>query len=326
MEAEAPLDTRLESHSPEPRAVQRTTSPQVQARVLGEVGSYAAGAEPSATPGFMARPALLSSTARLRSISGERPRPERDSLRTRSQEGRPGTRKNKRYLNSRALVQSLRHAMAKCGEDVSMVDIDALVASELRKETKPSAFYQLLKLEGPESALEAWAASESAARERQHSRPRHRSPTRRATEAAAHAEQKVRKAFSDTLNFIRRSSRTRDLLQKLEDGFADAFSRGMPAEEAWQVSWDGALLDTMSGEPPAVEIEVFGLSATERKIVHQLAQALGLHSESRDLDGIYLQVAEGDGKALALRPPRRVIGVSTPWTAPFSVTQVLAVA
>ncbi|CAK0840762.1 unnamed protein product [Prorocentrum cordatum] len=43
------------------------------------------------------RPLLWSAAARFRSLSNERPKQERDSLRNRSVEGRAGSRKNKRW-------------------------------------------------------------------------------------------------------------------------------------------------------------------------------------------------------------------------------------
>merc|ERR1740121_2461756 len=103
-----------------------------------------------------------------------------------------------------------------------------------------------------------------------------------------------------------------------------------PADEAWQLAWDGDAkeLDTMAGQPPAGEMEIYGLTAPERKVAHQLAQVLGLHSESRECDELLAEVAGGGGKAVAWRPPRsrqeragRPGG--GPWSPPFSVSQVL---
>jgi len=245
-------------------------------------------------------------------------------------EGRPGTRKNKRWMNGRALVHSLRSAMAACGEDGAALDEEKIASLVPSLEHRPSAFYQLLKLEGPESALDAWAAAEASRRERPRSRPR--ASTRNGAESSAASsrnEQAVRRAFSDTWGFIRKNSSTRELVTKLETTAGRAFSTpGQLILDSWQLAWDAEseMLDTMSGEPPAGEIEIYGLSASERKVVHQLARVLGLHSESRILDGLLEEVAEGDGKALALRPTRRHCGKATVWAAPFSVAQVLAMA
>merc|ERR1719433_328291 len=47
----------------------------------------------------------------------ERPRYERDSLRSRSKEGRPGSRKHRRYTRSVEVSGVLRKAMALAGEE-----------------------------------------------------------------------------------------------------------------------------------------------------------------------------------------------------------------
>lgn len=274
------------------------------------------------------RPPLWTAAARFRSLSGERPKQERDSLRNRSQEGRPGSRKNKRWIHDREITRTLRRAMAACGEDGDGDLEDLIETGGPVPMNRPSVFYRLLQHEGPEGALEAWASAEGARRG-----PRARSRPPAADVAARRAEDQVRRAFSDTWQYIHGSVPTRELLTKLEGGAARAFSEACrPSEEAWQLAWDGdsASLDTVAGEPPTGEMEVFGLTAQERKVAHQLARLLGLHSESRECDD-FRGVSRGDGKALAWRPPRsrqRCHGAAADaaWAPPFSVAQVLVAA
>eukprot|EP00913_Durusdinium_trenchii_P017866 g16789.t1 len=110
--------------------------------------------------------------------SSERRKQERDSLRSRSKEGRPGSRKHRRYTHSVDLVNSLRRVM-----DLPS-DVDAV--EEERPQARPSAFYRLLESEGP-NALEVWAAAEARGRS---PRPRER----RSKDAAWLAEEQARQA------------------------------------------------------------------------------------------------------------------------------------
>lgn len=277
------------------------------------------------------RPRLLSASARLRSLSGSRERTRhehvRDSLRNRSQEGRPGTRKHKRNEHGRLLIHALRNAMAKSGEGGTAVhawtDEELMkAASKMKPEHRPSAFYRLMEYEGAECALDAWEAHESY-----RARPRSREPKKKKDEAAE-AEIAVRREFSDSMLFLKNSEAARELVAKLEACATEAFKtlEGRKEAESWQLSWDheGHLLDTMSGEPPALEMEVLGLPAMERKVVHQLAKVLGLHSESRQLDEALAELVEGDGKAVALRPTRRQCAEKAAWKPRFSVSKVIA--
>merc|ERR1712060_94247 len=177
---------------------------------------------------------------------------------------------------------------------------------------------------GAEGALDAWAAAESS-RKRPTSRPR-RSRTEGTASAAREAEQAVRHAFHDTLKYIHGNSATQKLLAELEVGAARAFANaGECTVDNWQLNWDGDthVLDTVSGEPPAKEMEVFGLTAIQRKVVHQFARVLGLTSESRNLER--LRGPDGEVKTLALRLPYRQCSKET-WTAPFSVANTLVLA
>lgn len=277
--------------------------------------------------GGVPRPLLWSAAARFRSLSNERPKQERDSLRNRSTEGRAGSRRNKRWLNNRELTQTLRRAIAAAGEDGNADLEDLLDSHGPAPVHRPSVFYRLLQAEGPEGALEALQSAEASRRPRARSRPRYDAAARDPKAQARRAEEQVRRAFSDTWQYITQSASAQELLAKLEGGAAKAFgAQAAASEEAWQLAWDGEKeLDTVSGEPPAGEMEIYGLTAPERKLVHQLARVLGLHSESRDCDDILAEVAGGDGKAVAFRPPRshteRRGGGA--WIPPLSVSQVL---
>eukprot|EP00929_Paragymnodinium_shiwhaense_P007622 TRINITY_DN111532_c0_g1_i1.p1 TRINITY_DN111532_c0_g1~~TRINITY_DN111532_c0_g1_i1.p1 ORF type:complete len:348 (-),score=78.62 TRINITY_DN111532_c0_g1_i1:65-1108(-) len=344
---ESSHEARAASASAEPGARRRNSSVEFQGYPAAEEGQNVplAGAPYSSAPlptppvaadaadaaASIPRARLLSATARLRSLSGsrERPRHERDSLRNRSQEGRPGTRRHKRHEHSRLLIHSLRNAMAKCGEGgaaaLSWTEEELLShASQMRPEHRPSAFYRLMEFEGADNALDAWEAAESY-----RARPRSRERVQKKKDANAEAELAVRREFSDTMAFLKSSGASRELLAKLEACAVEAFKtlEGRKEAESWQLSWDHEeqLLDTTSGAPPALEMEVLGLSPMDRKVVHQLAKVLGLHSESRQLQGALAEVAEGDGKAVALRPTRRQCAEKSSWTPRFSVSKVLAV-
>lgn len=205
--------------------------------------------------------------------SSERRKHERDSLRSRSKEGRPGSRKHRRYTHSVDLVNSLRRVMVSRGEENLPTDIDEV--EEETPQAHPSVFYRLLESEGP-NALEVWAAAEAAKRGRS---PR---PRRRPKDAAWMAEEhgrQVRRTFRDNWQYLSQSQ------------------------------------SSQAGAPPAHEMQLEGLDASERKVVHQLARLIGLHSESRLLE----EEAE-TGKVLTLRPRR----CQRSWSAPFSVAEVLS--
>jgi len=255
----------------------------------------------------------------------ERPRFERDSLRNRSLEGRPGSRKHRRWTRSVEITGSLRKVLAKCGENPNISDVDAL---DLQNEVewRPSAFYRLMENEGATGALDALEAAEDAV-----SKPRQ--PRQKdAGQLAEEYERHVRRTFSDTWQFLQGNNSARDLLAKLEKEATRAF--GSAAQESgesdtqvallWMLYWDGEELQTKFGAPPANEITVGGLTPTFRKITHQLARSMGLHSESRDIDGPH----GSENKVIALRPPRQRSGGGKDqggWIIPtFSVGEVLA--
>lgn len=246
----------------------------------------------------------------------ERPTFERDSQRNRSLEGRPGSRKHKRWSRSVEITGSLRRAMAKCGEDPNISEAQVL---ELQAEVefRPSAFYQLMENEGAHGALEALEAAEGAA-------SRSRIPRQKdAAQLADEHERQVRRTFADTWQFIRGNDSACELLAKLEEEASRAF--GPSQDEAiamlWMLNWDGDVLDTKFGKPPANEMVIGGLNPTFRKVAHQLARSLGLHSESRVVDGPH---GEQDNKVIALRPPRRHARKGDPdaWVQPLSVARV----
>lgn len=241
--------------------------------------------------------------------SSERRKHERDSLRSRSKEGRPGSRKHRRYTHSVDLVNSLRRVMVSRGEENLPSDVDEV--EEERPQARPSVFYRLLESEGA-NALDAWAAAEAR---------RGRSPRVRAKDAAPRmAEERtrqVRRTFRENWQYLSQSQSSQELIAKLEQLAQDAF--GTPESQLqdmlWQLLWTGEELATKAGAPPASEMQLEGLDPSERKVVHQLARLIGLHSESRSVE------EETSAKVLTLRP--RGCQASS-WSAPFSVAQVLS--
>eukprot|EP00930_Biecheleria_cincta_P018280 TRINITY_DN14294_c0_g1_i1.p1 TRINITY_DN14294_c0_g1~~TRINITY_DN14294_c0_g1_i1.p1 ORF type:complete len:300 (-),score=57.58 TRINITY_DN14294_c0_g1_i1:185-1084(-) len=269
--------------------------------------------------GFLYRPASWRIGSRERA-----PKHERDSLRSRSKEGRPGSRKHRRWTRSVELVSSLRRVMSAQGEQNLPQDEDAV--EEARQEYRPSAFYRLLEHEGA-NALDAWAEAE---RKRELS-PRARPKMNTAKNAAWLAEERrrhVRRSFQDVWQYVSHDESCRDLIAKLEDQTQNAFGvceRTEPAEETlqWLLSWDGNQLVSQSGAPPAEEILLLGLDPVQRKVVHQLARLIGLQSESRICESEFALASQR--KALALRPPRSLkCRAGVVWAAPFSVSEVLA--
>mmetsp|Transcript_67536 Transcript_67536/g.170426 ORF Transcript_67536/g.170426 Transcript_67536/m.170426 type:complete len:327 (+) Transcript_67536:72-1052(+) len=272
--------------------------------------------------------------ARIRQTSGERPKQERDSLRSRSNEGRPGSRKHRRWTRSQELVGSLRRAIAAAGEDFDEVGAEGMLKEQLQMEWRPSIFYRLLEFEGPSGALEAWAAAESVRVERRE-RPRSR-PRRPKSDAQVSMENEraARHTFGDNWNYVHSNAEAKEFLAELETMATEAFSaepsRGASGGETskepseWLLHWDGEGFVTSAGAPPAAELAISGLSSAQRKVVHQFAELLGLHSESRHTDATFAGVS-GE-KVLTLRPPRRLGTTGRAWVAPISVARVLAAA
>mmetsp|Transcript_49181 Transcript_49181/g.124814 ORF Transcript_49181/g.124814 Transcript_49181/m.124814 type:complete len:316 (-) Transcript_49181:115-1062(-) len=270
--------------------------------------------------------------ARQRQVD-ERPKQERDSLRSRSNEGRPGSRKHRRWARSQELIGSLRRVMAAQGEEYSEVDIDTLMRDQLVIEHRPSAFYRLLEREGPDGALDAWAAAESARRPR--SRPRR---TKTSAQVELENARCVRNAFGDNWQYIHSSPAAKDLLVELETMATTAFGSMVHAGEEqiaivseWHLDWDGTSFTTTLGKPPSDEMAIAGLDASQRKFVHQFARLLGLHSQSRILDVAEVRASAGggggavagDAKVLLIRPPRRHCIGGKPWEAPLSIASIL---
>mmetsp|Transcript_8232 Transcript_8232/g.15578 ORF Transcript_8232/g.15578 Transcript_8232/m.15578 type:complete len:230 (+) Transcript_8232:2-691(+) len=227
--------------------------------------------------------------------------------------------------------------MAKCGEDASITDAEALaLVYKQQVEWRPSAFYRLLQQEGAEGALDALEAAEGAKAAR---RAPHTPGTK---ELEERNERTVRRVFADTWQYLRTNLPERELLGSLEAELARAFG-SPPAMKAsagaapealtgnnnvvallWMLGWDGTELKTMFGSPPAKELGVSGLTPTQRKVAHQLARALGLHSESREVE-TQQRGLDGGGKVVVVRPTRnQQCGSVGSWVAPFSVAQVLA--
>lgn len=247
----------------------------------------------------------------------ERPRFERDSLRNRSLEGRPGSRKHRRYTRSVDMMSSLRKAMAKLGEDANVSDAEAL---EMEVVWRPSAFYQLLELEGPTNALDVLEAAEVAA-------PRSRQPRQKdAARVAKENERQVRHHFAETLSFLQGNDAARDFIAKIENEFSQGFGQNRDSAQSaallWMLHWDGLKLTTRFGTSPANEIAVAGLNPTFRKVGHQLARCLGLHSESRVVDG---PGGIDENKVVTFRPPRTLNDKgSEGWKIPFSVAKIVS--
>jgi len=256
-----------------------------------------------------------------------RPKQERDSLRSRSKEGRPGSRKHRRWTHSVELVGSLRRAMAKVGENSDHVagDPDS-VTVEAVNDWRPSVFYKLLEHEGPGGALEAWAAAENS--RRQTSRPRVKDAARLAEEQRI----TVRRALGDLWHYVSESGNCQDFIKQLEKATTRAFgakeeSGHSSSEEdvalRWLLSWDGDSFKTKAGAPPTNEMAVLGLEPVYRKVVHQLAQIQGLTTSSHTLEE---QFAPSGCKVLTIRPPRSRCGSGGAWRPPFSVSKVLTTA
>jgi len=261
-----------------------------------------------------------------------RPSNERDSLRNRSREGRPGSRKHRRWTHSVDMVNSLRRAMAANGESSEGLTMDTdgnVVGIPAQTEWRPSVFYKLLELEGPEGALEAWEAAEM--RRRPRSRPRVKDSAKKGEQN----EHTMRRAFGNVWQFVIRDESAQDLLRELEQLTADAFGHPAPSlatdgkrKKSSQWRWTGASLEAENGAPPAEEVAISGFGPMLRKVVHCYASVSGLHSSSRLIDGGLEDVQD---KLLTLRPPRSsadggVKDVSGTWVAPFSVAQVFAAA
>lgn len=265
-------------------------------------------------PGAIYTPMLW----QLRTSSRERPRQERDSLRSRSKEGRPGSRKHRRWTRSVELVGSLRRVMAKFGEDHHYGDDADNFVDQVRPQARPSVFQQLLESEGP-GALEAWERAEASRRS-----PRGRRHPKDAVQLAEEQHRAVRRAFGENFQWIQRSSICQEMLADIEVHLAKAFAT-MPdmilespqdAEQTWLLLWDGIGLTTKSGSPPAAQLELSGLDSMQRKVVHQLARVLGLHSES--------VLDTETQKVVCLRPTRASrCGLRGSWSVPFSVSKVL---
>jgi hypothetical protein len=205
--------------------------------------------------------------------------------------------------------------MLRCGEDPNFSDADVL-EMHAEKEWRPSAFYKLLEHAGPASALEVLGEAEVAL-------PRIRQPRQKdAAQLAKERERQVRHDFSDTWHFVQGNHAVRSLLEKVEKEAARAFgpSDGKPVALMWMLHWDGAELQSRFGSPPAQEMAIAGLTPTLRKVAHQLARTLGLHSESRSIGSTSCD----DNKTVAIRPPRRHACEGNDWIAPFSVTKVIS--
>lgn len=302
----------------------------------------------SSGEGAAARSAALSGSGlrtytptlwRMHAQREERPRYERDSLRNRSKEGRPGSRKYRRYTRSVEVTGVLRKAMMASGEDSTVVmDPDSHDGQLRLEEQGPSHFYRLMEAEGPRRALEVWEAAELE-RRRPRSRPRRERPK---TEAQV-VEQNLRDArhvFGDAWRYVTDNADAKDLLLGLEDTAARAFSAPSAAKssgEEWLLKWDGAALKTEAGGPPADELAIVGLPGMERRLVHSLARLLGLLSHSTEdesscRDGGRRSGGRGgrggdrNGKVLTVRPPRGRCADGPAWVPPLSLSCMLAAA
>jgi len=256
----------------------------------------------------------------LEKRQSSRQRFERDSLRTRSAEGRAGSRRRRRFTHSIDVTNTLRRAMARNGEDSTNLNEQELdLEKQVLEESKPSVFYRLMEIEGPENALSALNAAEASASSR---RKKSREPRSSKAPTEEQNRRKVRRAFADTWQYIQGSETARDLLKNIEAQAARAFGMENLKESAlamlWMLTWDDDAreLETKLGSPPTAEMVIGGLDPILRKVTHQLATVLDLHSESRTVTG--------DDKVVALRPFRRHNCDSTErWAPACSVAQVV---
>eukprot|EP00419_Tripos_fusus_P010661 CAMPEP_0172663750 /NCGR_PEP_ID=MMETSP1074-20121228/6138_1 /TAXON_ID=2916 /ORGANISM="Ceratium fusus, Strain PA161109" /LENGTH=333 /DNA_ID=CAMNT_0013479795 /DNA_START=57 /DNA_END=1058 /DNA_ORIENTATION=+ len=252
-----------------------------------------------------------------------RPSHERDSLRNRSREGRPGSRKNRRWSHSVDMVNALRRTMAANGESTENLTMDAdgnVIGIPVKVEWQPSVFYRLLELEGPDGALEAWEAAEM--RRRPRSRPRVKSSAKINEEK----EQTTRRAFGGSVwQFVMRNESAQDLLRELEQLTTDAFGHSKQKRSPqWLLRWNGESLEAEDGAPPAEEVAISGFGPMLRKLVHSYASVSGLHSTSQLIEG---GLENSQEKLIILKPPRSSAeGGDEDWVAPFSVAQVFAAA
>lgn len=266
-----------------------------------------------------------------------KPKQERDSLRSRSKEGRPGSRKHRRWTRSQEILSSLRKVMAKLGEDPSEIEIEKLKA-QLIVEHRPSIFYKLLEQEGPAGALEAWAAAEAAPR-RTRSRPRRPKTTE---QVAMETERNARIVFGDSWSYVASNDAVKDMLLELEglvsnvfslsasatsanddkdakDTSCDKIENGNNTVEELTLRWDGKSFLSEHGCFPSNELAISGFDPVQRKVVHRWANLSGLVSRS-------CEQAENNGvdKVLRLKPPRRCSVNGNVWKLPYSLAGVLA--
>jgi len=256
--------------------------------------------------------------ARERQRSGERPRQERDSLRSRSHEGRQGSRKHRRWLHAEELTRTLRRYVGSDSDE----DDDIVQA-------RPSAFHRLLDREGPERALEVLSAAEMR-------RPRSR--PRRVESRSETLKKQARAGFGDAWPALCACTGVRNLVLEVERVACEAFGakgREVAEEEGdwtlvaeaqawamegpcveWAAHWDGSALRVpLDGRHASADaVVVIGLDAGQRRFAHRLSSVMGLHSFSRDGEC---------GRVLVLRPPRRHYAGAATWAPALSMTEVL---
>lgn len=226
----------------------------------------------------------------------QRPQQERDSLRSRSRQGRPGSRKYKRWQHTTILVGRLRQVMYDGGEELT--DTDGEADAQAGPVQRPSAFQKLIAKEGPD-CLDTLREAEAKRALRE---PRAKSPDQRRRDEI----KQVRRAFAGpSFRWIASDPAVRKIIAWLEDACKKSFyvhDAMTELEPSWTVCWDPDYAEfvTQSGGPPAKTIEVLGLTGSQRKLVHLLGRALALHTESTEAG----YSDEPDVKMLTLRPPR----------------------
>lgn len=301
-----PSDTeRQQAEAPRPTSV-RIERPSSIERLQGSVPQGPEG------PHYISRPKAWAQEYQGRSRA-QRPTQDRDSLRSRSRQGRPGSRKYKRWQHTTILVGRLRQVMYEAGEELT--DTDGELDAQPGPKQKASAFQKLVDKEGPECALDILKDAEVKRSLRE---PRAKSPDQHRRDQLV----QVRRAFAGpSFRWMAGDPAVRKIIASLEDSCRQAFcveDATLELELSWELLWDPdhAEFVTKSGGPPAKTIEVIGLTASQRKLVHLLARALSLNSDS----GASGYSDDPEDKVLTLRPTRG----QTAWRPPVvSVAQVL---
>jgi len=278
------------SHSPPPLTNLRT----------GSVGK-----SHSPPPMVASVGALYGSNWGARSRHGTPQRYERDSLRSRSKEGRPGSRKHRRWTRSQELVSNLRREMAKCGEDVSNTDATDNAIANQDREVVPSVFFTLMEREGAGYALDALAAAEA----RRRSRPR--APRRKDNaQVAEERERNMRRAFSETWQFLQGNELARELIAQLEGSMACTFGPNAAANKVASVESEAASSEAVAAQCESAGAVEAGATAGLATYATSSAGKVAAvdandHSEKQEQTLAKLWLLTWDGESLVTKDGKR---------------------